>query len=619
MHKNICLAIVTAVLALTACSDDNEISSIQRIENRFKELLGGEFSNLQWWRTAVQLKVTIQTQSPTTISAYAIEEDAYEGLLYDYQRVSQDSVFYMTLPQVANMDVVLMAKDERNILVKEVSLTGSPLQEVTIEMSKSSMGVVQSKALDAVPQLRLGSSIYGRDIQANTGYTEIDPAGIGIVLQYTEEGMDPIQKGLNGNYELISQGPFSITMYYGYTGDYSPNILGYYRHSPGTYQDLELIDLVDTHSYDYIDGLAKLQYQLDGQTDRWYDSNFDHQDGYTAPFTTVTDRLDDDAYNIQHVVQKYGNRITKARGLTWKIDVKPGDRIGFYLRKEGTLNQSQRERIIKKGLPANRLPTTFYETNWSAQTLNVDSKHRSVLIQDRGYTIMGMEDCRMGGDYDCNDVLIGVHAELESEMPIITRPDVDGVLPATENMVWTIAYEDVWREDDFDFNDAVIRLTPDYVKQTCNISALAVGSTAKMYLHYDGPDGDQNLGEIHELMGQKSTTKINTTAAYATVPFANLGDVKWPSAYTMAEDARRFYIEIIRGTCEDCGERLMLPNEPGVMPQAILIAGSWRWPMEGKHICDVYRYFPFWAMDFTNTTFWDWHTKPQANSYVSSY
>ena len=131
--------------------------------------------------------------------------------------------------------------------------------------------------------------------------------------------MDIEKRGLNGNYELISQGPFKVTMFYGFTGEYKPRILGYYRHSPGTYQDLEMVDLVNTHSYDYIDGEAKLQYQLDGR-DTWYDSNFDYRDGYTAPFTTMTDRLGDDVYNIQHVMDKYGNRMTKARGLTWEIN-----------------------------------------------------------------------------------------------------------------------------------------------------------------------------------------------------------------------------------------------------------------------------------------------------------
>ena len=83
------------------------------------------------------------------------------------------------------------------------------------------------------------------------------------------------------------------------------------------------------------------------------------------------------------------------------------------------------------------------------------------------------------------------------------------------------------------------------------------------------------------------------------------------------EKDKRFYIEVQRGTCEDCGELLMLPHEPGIMPQAILVVGSWRWPMEGTHICEAYPYFSYWAMDPTNTTYWNWHTSPQANTYVS--
>ena len=49
----------------------------------------------------------------------------------------------------------------------------------------------------------------------------------------------------------------------------------------------------------------------------------------------------------------------------------------------------------------------------------------------------------------------------------------------------------MWRDNDFDFNDAVIRIQPDYENETCGITLMAVGSSEKMYLHYDGPDGDQ--------------------------------------------------------------------------------------------------------------------------------
>lgn len=607
-----CITILLGTLALAGCSDDKELSAVERTRSSFEELLGGEYSTMQWWQTAVKLKVNVKTQSPTGIYAYFVGEES--GILFDYKYVTKDSIFYMTVPQTHEMRVVLMAKEEKNTVAQEIFLTGKPEQTVDMDIPKLEASKAAGHA--AYPVTRAGLSLYGTDVVKNCGYTEIDPQGIKIVTQYTEEGMDIEKRRLNGNYELISQGPFCITMYYGYTGQYRARILGYYRHSPGTYQDLEMVDLVDTHSYDYINGEAKLQYQLDG-VDTWYDSNFDYRDGYTAPFTTKTDRLGDDVYNIQHVMDKYGDRLTKARGLTWHINVKAGDRIGFYLKMEGMQNSAQRELDVKRGLPSGRLPNPMYETNWSAKVLNTDGRHRSVLIQDHGYTIMGMEDATSTGDFDCNDVLFGLHAEMESEMPLITIPDIDIIVPSSNKQVWTIAYEDVWRDNDFDFNDAVIRIVPDYENETCGVELMAAGSTAKMYLHYDGPDGDQNLGEIHELLGQKGLSRVNTLTAFATVPFVSLGNVRWPKSYTIADDAKRFYIEVRRGTCMDCSDLLTLPHEPGVMPQAMLVAGSWHWPKEGIGIGTAYNIFSPWAMDMTNLNYWHWHTSPKSDTTVS--
>ena len=607
-----CFIIPILALTLFSCSDDKDITEAERRIETFQSLLGGEYSSLQWWQTAVKLRVSVKTQAPAGVYAYFVGEDG--GTLFDYKYVTKDSTFYMTVPQTNNMKVVMMAKEEKNMVTKEIVLNGNLVQEVDMDIPQLQTG--NPAASMAPPSTRAGSSLYGYDILRNSGYTEVEREGIDIVTQYTTEGMDIEKRGLNGNYELISQGPFYISFYYGFTGQYASRILGYYRHSPGTYQDLELVDLVNTHSYDYINGEAKLQYQLDG-LDTWYDSNFDYRDGYTAPFTTKTDRLDDDVYNIQHVMDKYGSRMTKVRGLTWRIDVKPGDRVGFYLKMEGQQNSAQRELDVKRGLPSGRLPNPMYETNWSAKVLNTDGKHRSVLIQDQGYTIMGMEDAPSSGDFDCNDVLFGLHADMESEMPIITIPDIDIILPDADKQVWTIAYEDMWRETDFDFNDAVIRLEPDYENETCRVKLMAAGSTSKMYLHYDGPDGDQNLGEIHELFGQKGLTKVNTTSAYATVPFVELANVRWLRDYTVFEDARRVYIEVRRGTCEGCGDLLTLPIEQGTMPQAILVSGSWHWPKEGIDICSAYKTFTPWAMDMTNLNYWSWHTNPQPDTTVS--
>ena len=78
----------------------------------------------------------------------------------------------------------------------------------------------------------------------------------------------------------------------------------------------------------------------------------------------------------------------------------------------------------------------------------------------------------------------------------------------------------------------------------------------------------------------------------------------------MKEDAHRFYIEVQRGTCKDCSDVITLPEEPGKMPEAILIAGEWKWPMEGIHINKVYPSFSNWCKDVTNQNYWDWYAQP---------
>jgi LruC domain-containing protein len=85
----------------------------------------------------------------------------------------------------------------------------------------------------------------------------------------------------------------------------------------------------------------------------------------------------------------------------------------------------------------------------------------------------------------------------------------------------------------------------------------------------------------------------------------------------MAEDAKRFYIEIQRGNCNDCSDVITLAHEPGMMPEALLVAGEWQWPMEGRRISEAYLDFPKWAQDETRTRFWEWYKTPEMNTYVS--
>ena len=602
-----CIAWALVIGGIAACDDEAYQTEYARTKAAFLEAIEGKIGSSQGWRTAVTLHVHVRNAEEALVSAFSIGEE--ETTLYDQDVLSGEGIVRLTIPQCANREVLVMMESGSQTVEERIQLTGALTEEVTLDI----------KAKTALRQAtdNASASIYGKDIQPNVGYTEIDRLAIETVELYTQEGMDPTERGLIDNYELISNGPFYVTMYYGYTGTYAPRILGYYRHSQGTYKDLEFVDLVDTHSYDYINGEAKLQYQLDGHTKKWYDANFDHYDGFEPPYTSVVARQNDDAYGIHAVMEKYGDRMSLARGLTYKVNVKPGDRVGFYLKNPRTQNDVQRDRVIQMGIPASVLPTPFYEMNWSVKRLHTNGKHRSILIQENGYTIMGMEDAGNGGDLDCNDVLFGLYADMESEMPAIITPEVDKQIFSSRKQSWTLAFEDLYREADFDFNDAVIQLTPDYEQEVCAVSVMAAGSNDRMYLHYNGPEGDQNLGEMHELLGESELCYINTESTVPLTPFVPLDDVKWLKHYTVAEDAKRFYIEVQRGTCDDCSDYIMLADDPGEMPQALLVAGKWQWPKEGVPVYAAYTGFAEWAKDATDMYYWIWYQNPKQGTYVA--
>ena len=147
------------------------------------------------------------------------------------------------------------------------------------------------------------------------------------------------------------------------------------------------------------------------------------------------------------------------------------------------------------------------------------------------------------------------------------------------------------------------------------MTVMAAGTTEKMYLHYDGPDGDVCLGEIHQLLGGGNGC-INTTRQTPQTDFVNIGNVAWPKTYNMKDDARRFYIEVKRGTCTDCSDILSLPDADGQLPQAVLVAGEWKWPLEGVAISKAYTSFAQWAKNGNEINHWKWYKNATPNSVV---
>ena len=614
-------------LLIAACSTE-EASEFERINAEFLDSLGGDISATQWWRTAVPLKIDVTTDAPVTLILMSTQGN--RRVLYDYKEVASSGVVTMTAPQGQGNTLFLRYICKNAQRTQSIKLSGKPEEYVYLN---TSTGKAQQTRVDNPP-----ASLCGVSINGDAKYYQFNNSQLSsffALMATNVERVDAITiSGQICNYELESNGPFYITWVTGNESLQTPHILGYYVHSPTTYDDIMYVDLSETHKWDYIDGMAKVQYQIynddhvDGNTmlaNKWYDANFDMSDVYGATTCYNMDRVGDDAYCMHAVYNRYGTNISALRGISFKIDVKEGMRIGFYLRSDEEPYPEQWSLLRQNSIrPYVLNRDEFMGTNFSAEFMNIRGQtggnHRS-FIRDNGEIYwMGMEDILDGGDHDCNDLIFGVTSDLKTYMPTIIDPTLippDGPITDYDPFPWTIAYEDVNRNPDFDFNDAVIKLEPDYQNELCCVTVEAAGSDARMYLHYDGPDGDVNMGEIHELLGSRKTTYINTERALAGTPFVQIDCVPWPMGYTMANDAKRFYIEVQRGTCTDCTDVITLAHEPGLMPEAILVAGEWQWPMEGRHIFDAYSDFSKWAQDETRIRFWEWYKTPEIDTYVS--
>lgn len=608
-----------ALALLTASCTMDGYSEYERTSVGFMVSIGGEIDPSHLWRAAAEVSVTVKSPDSTTVRAYVNHgNDLY---LADMKKAGPNGTVSLTVPQGFENAVRLSITDGKKSQTQTINLTGALTYSTTIDIDAEKDLYSQKRNANApafkAPCVGPSKAGYnpafnGPSIMGNSYYTEWDVQDWLNVALLAGPCIDPSTiPGEIVDYELTSNGPFQITFMCGYKGYTDSHILGYYYHSPGTYEDITFVDIADTHKYFYLDGKCMVQYQLDS-IDIWHDANYNLNYKVDSEIA-----IENNIINSLKVAETFYDRITKARGLTFPIDVPIGKKVGFYLREEKTPNPNQYEQLLALGFPKDRIKRPFKATNFSAQVLNVGQTHRSWIKHCGHYTFMGMEDIINGGDFDCNDVMFGfTTASFDIELPDIVEPEVDYIRPA-DPLSWTIAYEDAARGTDFDFNDAVIRLTPDYENETMCVAVLAAGCKYKMYLHYDGPDGDINLGEIHDLLGFDTHDVCINTITNTAKPSVEIDCVKWPKDYSIEVDARRFYIEIIRGTCQTCSDIISLPTTPGQMPQALLIPGKWLWPREGVHITNAYPSFGDWCQDNANLRLWPWHAYPTPGACVA--
>lgn len=620
MYKNrIWTLLIASELLWGGCSKEY-VSEYDRISSSFEQNLDGEIDHIHFWKTAVTLQVKVISDHKVRVYAYNNVEG--KNVLYDYKMLEQGGTVLLTIPQGMGNNFILSCVDIYQTNTQRINLDGRLRLTAEVEMPVQMLHSTRSATINSGQTFTPPSSLYGHSISPHKGYQEFDVSHWRYIADLAYTTSNPLEAGEICNYELISKGRFNIVMLAGFAGTQDQRILGYYTHSRGRYDDIEFTDLTETHYIDYIaspnsdDYLCKTQYQLDN-VDHWYDANFDYRDGFDPPYTIRSERLNDDAYNTLFVNRRYTTRVTRMRGLSFEIDVPVGKRIGFYLRMPSRINIKQQQQLINLGIPKTTLTANFGEANFSAMIFNTDLKHRSMVKVMDGFAFMGMEDEDTKGDYDCNDVMFGIAAQMEYEMPEVVQPEDDETLKYDHVLPWTLAYEDVARGRDFDFNDVVIRVTPDFENETAKVVLCAAGSPYKMNLHYNGPEGDVDLGEVHQLFGEGAECSINTLSSRTEIDEITVAHVPWPHSYTMQQDADRFYLTVQRGNCIGCDEMITFNSQPGLMPQAILVEGTWCWPKEQIPIFTTYSEFASWGKDYCKTAYWSWYSYPKSNTFVT--
>ena len=217
--------------------------------------------------------------------------------------------------------------------------------------------------------------------------------------------------------------------------------------------------------------------------------------------------------------------------------------------------------------------TGAYQNNTSA-SCGVVGSCPFLIIPDHNYN---------GNDvskYDC----VG-HGNIPQEFQTI----ID------KNIEWAIAFEDLGDIGDYDFNDVVIGVSQDGNK--IKVTALAAGGTLPADVYYKG----ENLGEIHEL--------LNRAGDYSPINVKNKRNEESgkrkiyeidPNDFSIEKNWTDFTIQV-----NGKASATITPNETvGNVPQALCIPSDWLWPKESINIHDAYADFTNWVKDQDSYKTW---------------
>ena len=243
MKKTIlfCGAMMTAALFMTACSED-EIT-VSSPNNKWEELIGVTADSNQDWITAVSVKLNIEAEPGSLVTAFTIGDEI--PTILGQKEMKGNGVMKLDIPQGIGDSFGLMCSNGSYTEYKRIYLTGEKsftedAKFVDTKATTRSVSATEtiSRATPHDPSLD-GSSFYG-----TTGYSSFGGWAWESLATALPEGQNVKNNSdIIYDYEFESNGPMYISFLYGYTGNYGSRVLGYYYHSKGTYDDIVYVDI----------------------------------------------------------------------------------------------------------------------------------------------------------------------------------------------------------------------------------------------------------------------------------------------------------------------------------------------------------------------------------------
>ena len=221
---------------------------------------------------------------------------------------------------------------------------------------------------------------------------------------------------------------------------------------------------------------------------------------------------------------------------------------------------------------------------------NEEDKYFAVIYDEKegeklyNSWVVGIEDL-YDNDYDCNDIIIAVHKNLEPNYPTLITPE------KPVNPTWRVIGEDLSASEntDFDFNDIVLDVT--LTKDGADCVLQAAGGT--LPLRINGENGGKLL-EVHEMFGVDQKTMVNTNADKKGLPSAKKDSVPFSIKGSFSS-----VLDIAIEVKKDDGKWHPLYAKRGDSACKILVDPTFKWLDEKESLKAVYPKFTNYVADPT--------------------